>query len=112
VECTPFVNQCQLGRKLSGSLAFGFNLAIYIGTMEKSEENKAKTRISSLETFDTRPVNGKSIESSRQMGSVVVGQDSLKGSGSLKRWFELVVYWARELLWRRRFWQYIRRDHD
>jgi hypothetical protein len=36
----------------------------------------------------------------------------LKSPGSFKGWFKLIIYWTRELLWRRKFWHTIRREHD
>jgi hypothetical protein len=112
VQCTPFVHRCQIGGKLPLCSRFGFKLAIYVVTMEKSQENNPETRLSSLETFDTRPVNGTAGESARQRDRVVVDHSSLKSPGSFKGWFKLIIYWTRELLWRRKFWHTIRREHD
>lgn len=77
-------------------------------TMEKSEQNKAASRLSVAESYDTRPVNG-TPASQRELNRVapmdVPGDEA---PVSLKQWIEAIIYWVKELRWRVRYWSGLR----
>lgn len=80
--------------------------------MEKSKEGQPQTRFSSLETFDTRPVKSRRDSKTELPGFQTGDAMKLDEKSSIREWIGLVVYWIRELLWRRRFWSKMLRDSD
>ena len=90
----------------------GFNLAIYMFTMEKSKENKSKSRLSTMKTYDTRPVNGSSATQNDRGPITQFTEPADHDAVSIKEWLASVVYWIKELRWRSRYWLSMRREDE
>jgi hypothetical protein len=80
--------------------------------MEKSKENKSKSRLSAVETYDTRPVNGSSTSQTDRSPVTQFADTADHAPVSLKEWLESIVYWIKELRWRSRYWLSMRREDE
>lgn len=72
--------------------------------MEKSEQKRSDSQLKSWEMPDTRPVNGKRLDSSRRSTEDPSPAIAEREGRSLGAMLSLISYWLKELIWRARFW--------
>jgi hypothetical protein len=80
--------------------------------MEKSKEGQFDQPDRAVEMVDTRPVNGRMANHSNRVAETIVDPDVNQDPYGLVAWISLVVFWIREMLWRRRFWSKLLKGPD